>query len=78
LEIATLHLALISLIVKPAYPQLSPADFDLAEDIAVRLNQTQDPREFFYGIVGFLALARPRQNTTINAETSAAISRILV
>ena len=53
LEIAALHLALISLIVKPAYPQLSPADFDLAEDIAVRLNQTQDPREFFYGIVGF-------------------------
>jgi DNA-binding GntR family transcriptional regulator len=53
LEIAALHLALISLVAKPAYPQLSPADFDLAADIAVRLNQTQDPREFFYGIVGF-------------------------
>jgi DNA-binding GntR family transcriptional regulator len=53
LEIAELHLALISLVAKPAYPQLSPADFDLAEDIAVRLNQTQDPVEFFYGIMGF-------------------------
>ena len=53
LEIAGLRLALISLAAKPAYPQLSPADFDRAEDIAVRLNQTQDPVEFFYGIMGF-------------------------
>jgi DNA-binding GntR family transcriptional regulator len=53
LGIAGLHLALVSLAAKPAYPQLSPADFDRAEDIAVRLNQTQDPVEFFYGITGF-------------------------
>jgi hypothetical protein len=53
LEIAALHLALISLIAKPAHRQLSATDFDLAEDIAVRLNQTQDPKEIFYGIVGF-------------------------
>jgi DNA-binding GntR family transcriptional regulator len=53
LEIAGLRLALISLAAKPAYPQLSPADFDRAEDIAVRLNQTQDSVEFFYGIMGF-------------------------
>jgi DNA-binding GntR family transcriptional regulator len=53
LEIAGLRLALISLAAKPAYPQLSPADFDRAEDIAVRLNQTEDPVEFFYGILGF-------------------------
>jgi DNA-binding GntR family transcriptional regulator len=53
LEIAALHLALISLVAKPAYPQLSPADFDRAEDIAVRLNHTQDPVEFFEHVVGF-------------------------
>jgi DNA-binding GntR family transcriptional regulator len=53
LEIAGLRLALVSLAAKPAYPQLSPADFDRAADIAVRLNQTQDPVEFFYGIMGF-------------------------
>jgi len=53
LEIAGLRLALVSLAAKPAYPQLSPADFDRAEDMAVRLNQTQDPVEFFYGIMGF-------------------------
>ena len=53
LEIAGLRLALVSLAAKPAYPQLSPADFDRAEDIALRLNQTQDPVEFFYGIMGF-------------------------
>ena len=53
LEIAGLRLALVSLAAKPAYPQLSPADFDRAGDMAVRLNQTQDPVEFFYGIMGF-------------------------
>jgi DNA-binding GntR family transcriptional regulator len=53
LEIAGLHLALVSLAAKPAYPQLSPADFDRAEDIVVRLKQTQNPAEFFYGIMGF-------------------------
>src|SRR6516164_4316672 len=53
LEIAGLRLALVSLAAKPAYPQLSPADFDRAEDMAVRLNQTQVPVEFFFGIMGF-------------------------
>ena len=47
LEIAELRLALISLAAKPAYPHLSLADFELAEKIARRLNQTQDPVEFF-------------------------------
>jgi DNA-binding GntR family transcriptional regulator len=47
LEIAELRLALISLAAKPAYPYLSPADFELAEKIARRLNRTQDPIEFF-------------------------------
>ena len=53
LEIAGLRLSLVSLAAKPAYPQLSPADFDRAEDIGLRLNQTQDSVEFFYGIMGF-------------------------
>ena len=47
LEIAELRLALISLAAKPAYPHLSLADFELAEKSARRLNQTQDPVEFF-------------------------------
>jgi DNA-binding GntR family transcriptional regulator len=47
LEIAELRLALISLAAKPAYPHLSLADFELAEKIAWRLNQTQDPVECF-------------------------------
>ena len=47
LEIAELRLALISLAAKPAYPHLSLADFELAEKIARRLNQTQDPVDFF-------------------------------
>ena len=53
LEIAGLRLALVSLAAKPAYPQLSPADLDRAEDIAVRLKQTQNPPNFFTGSWGF-------------------------
>jgi DNA-binding GntR family transcriptional regulator len=53
LEIAGLRLALVSLAAKPAYAQLSPADFDRAENIALRLNQTQDPSNVFTGSWGF-------------------------
>jgi DNA-binding GntR family transcriptional regulator len=53
LEIAELRLALISLAVRPAYPHLSPADFELAERIARRMNRTNDPVQFFEEAVRF-------------------------
>ena len=53
LEIARIRLALASLAAKPAYPQLPSADFDRAAYIAVRLNETQDPSNFFTGSWGF-------------------------
>lgn len=46
-EIAELRLTLISLAVKPAYPYLAPADFDLAEKIAHRITRTNKAKEYF-------------------------------
>jgi DNA-binding GntR family transcriptional regulator len=46
-EIAELRLTLISLAVKPAYPYLAPADFDLAEKIARRITRTNNAKEYF-------------------------------
>jgi DNA-binding GntR family transcriptional regulator len=47
LDIAELRLALISLVLKPAYRHLSPADFDQASDLAKRLTRTNNAKEHF-------------------------------
>jgi DNA-binding GntR family transcriptional regulator len=47
LDIAELRLALISLAVKPAHRHLSPADFDLAYDLAKRITRTKSVTEAF-------------------------------
>src|SRR6516165_11997168 len=46
-DIAELRLALISLVLKPAYRHLSPADFDYAYDLAKLLTRVNDPKEHF-------------------------------
>jgi DNA-binding GntR family transcriptional regulator len=46
-DIADLRLALISLALKPAHRYLSPADFDLAYDLAKRIARTKSGREAF-------------------------------
>ena len=46
-DIADLRLALISLALKPAHRNLSPADFDLAYDLAKRINRTRNAKDFF-------------------------------
>jgi DNA-binding GntR family transcriptional regulator len=47
LDIAELRLALISLALKPAHRHLSPADFDLAYDLAKRITRTKSGKEAF-------------------------------
>jgi DNA-binding GntR family transcriptional regulator len=47
MDIAELRLALISLALKPAHRHLSPADFDLAYDLAKRITCTKSTREAF-------------------------------
>jgi hypothetical protein len=47
LDIAELRLALISLVLKPAYRNLSPADFDYAYDLAKRLTRVNDAKQHF-------------------------------
>ena len=46
-DIAELRLELISLALKPAYRHLTPADFDLAYDLAKRITRTKRTREIF-------------------------------
>ena len=46
-DIAELRLALISLVLKPAYRHLSPADFDHAYDLAKRLTRINNAKEQF-------------------------------
>jgi DNA-binding GntR family transcriptional regulator len=47
LDIAELRLELISLSLKPAHRHLTPADFDLAYDLAKRMTRTKKTREVF-------------------------------
>ena len=47
LDIAELRLALITLVAKPAYRHLSPADFDLVYGLAKHLTATNSAREQF-------------------------------
>ena len=47
LDIADLRLALISLVLRPAYRHLSPADFDRAYDLAKRITRANKAREHF-------------------------------
>ena len=46
-EIAEIRLGLIFLALKPAYPHLAPAHFDLAHDLAKRITRTKSAREAF-------------------------------
>ena len=46
-DIAELRLALISLVLKPAYRHLSPADFDHAYDLAKRITRASNAKEHF-------------------------------
>jgi DNA-binding GntR family transcriptional regulator len=46
-EIGEIRFGLISLAVRPAYPQLAPAHFDLAYDLAKRITRTKSVREAF-------------------------------
>jgi DNA-binding GntR family transcriptional regulator len=47
LDIAEIRLALITLEAKPAHRHLSPADFDLAYDLAKQLTRTNSAKEYF-------------------------------
>jgi DNA-binding GntR family transcriptional regulator len=47
LDIAEVRLELISLALKPAHRHLTPADFDLAYDLAKRITRTKSAREAF-------------------------------
>jgi DNA-binding GntR family transcriptional regulator len=47
LDMAELRLALISLVLKPAYRHLSRADFDHAYDLAKRLTRVNEAKEHF-------------------------------
>ena len=47
MDIAELRLALISLALKPAYRNLSPADFEAAHDLAKRITRSRNPKEHF-------------------------------
>src|SRR6516225_5794064 len=46
-DIAELRLALISLVLKPAYRHLSPADFEAASELAKRTARARNPKEHF-------------------------------
>jgi DNA-binding GntR family transcriptional regulator len=46
-DIVEIRLALMALALKPAYPHLPPADFDLAYDLAKRITRTKSAREAF-------------------------------
>jgi DNA-binding GntR family transcriptional regulator len=46
-DIAELKLALISLVLKPAYRHLSLADFDHAYDLAKRISRTNNAKDHF-------------------------------
>jgi DNA-binding GntR family transcriptional regulator len=46
-DIADLRLALISLVLKPAYRRLSLVDFDRAYDLAKRISRTNNARDHF-------------------------------
>ena len=47
LDIAELRLSLIALAAKPAHRHLSPADFDLAYEIAKQITRTNSAKEYF-------------------------------
>src|SRR6516225_1905490 len=47
LDIADLRLALITLVAKPAYRNLSPTDFDLAYGLAKQMTRTKSSKEYF-------------------------------
>jgi DNA-binding GntR family transcriptional regulator len=47
LDIAELRLAVISLALKPAHRNLSPADFDRAYDLAKRVTRSSNAKNFF-------------------------------
>ena len=47
LDIAELRLSLITLAAKPAHRHLSPADFDLAYEIAKQMTRTNSAKEYF-------------------------------
>ena len=49
LDVAELRLALISLVLKPAYRCLSPADFETASDLAKRITRARNPKDHFEG-----------------------------
>ena len=47
LDIAELRLALVSLALKPAHRHLAPADFDHANELAMRMTRLRSPNEHF-------------------------------
>jgi DNA-binding GntR family transcriptional regulator len=55
LDIAELRLALISLVLRPAYRYLSPADFETASELAKRITRARNPRDHFEGNSEFWA-----------------------
>ena len=49
MDIAALRLALISLVLKPAYRHLSPVDFEAAYELAKRTTRARNPKDHFEG-----------------------------
>jgi DNA-binding GntR family transcriptional regulator len=69
LDIAELRLALIALAIKPACHYLSPADFDLASELAKRILRTPSAREFFESNRCFWAIIFEKARRPILYET---------
>jgi DNA-binding GntR family transcriptional regulator len=49
LDVAELRLALISMVLRPAYRHLSPADFEAASELAKRITRARNPKDHFEG-----------------------------
>src|SRR6516165_3959189 len=69
LDIGELRLELISLALKPAYRHLTPADFDLAYDLAKRITRTKRTREVFECNRRFWDIIFPKAERPILWET---------
>jgi DNA-binding GntR family transcriptional regulator len=67
-EIAELRLAIIPLIAKAAYPNLSPSDFSRAQKAASILHKTKIPAEFYDQSVVFWDVILKRANRPIASE----------
>jgi DNA-binding GntR family transcriptional regulator len=75
LDIAELRLALISLVAKPAHRHLSPADFDLAQEIARRISRTRSAIDYSEDTMRFWDMIFQKSQRPILPEVFAQLHR---